>query len=104
VLDLSQMKFLPQQVKMVSLAYIFVTTTLSIMIQFGTVPGQPKELKLEVLNETAVSLSWAPPDSPNGVILEYEVIYYGYKPVENSKVKQSASFLCSASLFLKILF
>ena len=104
MLALTQMKFLPQQVKMVSLAYIFVATTLSVMIRFGTVPGQPKELKLEVLNETAISLSWAPPDSPNGVILEYEVIYYGYKPVENSKVKQSAFFLCSASLFLKILF
>ena len=56
------------------------------MTPFCTVPGKPKELKLEVLNETAVSLSWAPPDSPNGVILDYEVIYYGYKPVESNKV------------------
>lgn len=53
---------------------------------FCTVPGQPKDLKVEILNETAVSLSWASPDSPNGVIVEYEVIYYGYKPVESNKV------------------
>ena len=56
------------------------------MTPFCTVPGEPKELMLKVLNETAVRLSWAPPDSPNGVILDYEVIYYGYKLVECNKV------------------
>lgn len=68
------------------------------MTKFCTVPDEPKELKVVMLNETAVSLSWAPPDSPNGVIVEYEVIYYGYMPVESNKVLQ----LCYCSWLMAI--
>ena len=35
---------------------------------------------LEVINETAVIVFWSAPDSPNGVIREYQIIYTGYKP------------------------
>ena len=73
------------------------------MIPFCTVPGRPKELRLEILNETAVCLSWASPDSPNGVILEYEVTYYGHKPVESGKVINHVLILHAQS-FLNIIF
>lgn len=41
------------------------------------VPGAPKDGTIEILNITAVSLSWNRPDKPNGIVLDYQVIYYG---------------------------
>ena len=49
------------------------------------VPPTPKNPESQVLNETAVSLVWYTPDSPNGIILEYQVIYYGYKPQSDTR-------------------
>jgi len=60
-----------------------------------TVPDRPQNIKLEMVSKTAVSLSWAPPDSPNGVILEYEVFYYGYKPEKDEKVMKYCGIYCS---------
>lgn len=52
---------------------------------FQIVPAAPKELVSEILNETAVRLVWSPPDNPNGVILGYQVIYFGYTPLPAAK-------------------
>ena len=43
---------------------------------------------LTVLNETAVRLVWSPPDNPNGIIIEYQVIYYGYIPLQETQKKR----------------
>ena len=51
-------------------------------------PSKP-EGKTERLNDTAISLFLLPPNSPNGVILEYQVRYYGYKPLERKKKRVS---------------
>lgn len=53
-----------------------------------TVPSVPKEVVGEVLNSTAVSLSWNPPDNPNGVILGYQLTYYGYRNPEMIETRQ----------------
>lgn len=45
------------------------------------VPSTPKQIKSDVINNTALSLSWTTPDNPNGKILEYQIIYNGYKPI-----------------------
>lgn len=31
---------------------------------------------------------WSSPDNPNGIILVYQVIYYGYKPLPETKEKR----------------
>ena len=49
-------------------------------------PSSPKQSMLEVINATAVRLIWSTPDPPNGIILEYQIIYYGYEPVSEEKV------------------
>ena len=42
-------------------------------------PGHPTNLTGNVQDETSVQLSWSKPNDPNGVILGYQVFYYGYK-------------------------
>ena len=49
-------------------------------------PSAPKQAQVEVLNETAVMVSWSTPDNPNGIIQEFQVIYTGYKPVLEEEV------------------
>ena len=48
---------------------------------FTSVPGPVRnvtvELREDANNITAV-LSWQPPDEPNGVITQYQVLYAGY--------------------------
>ena len=41
------------------------------------VPGLPENFTVQVLNYTTVRLTWLPPSSPNGVILFYNITYYG---------------------------
>ena len=43
---------------------------------------------LTVLNETAVRLVWSPPDNPNGIIIEYQAIYYGLITLTETQKKQ----------------
>jgi len=43
-------------------------------------------LKTVQVDPTTVELSWAPPDKPNGEIIEYKIIYYGYKQGESEKI------------------
>lgn len=47
-------------------------------------PGAPGVVKAEA-DKTSITLTWVPPSSPNGRLLEYEVIYSGYKE-EDPKV------------------
>ena len=42
------------------------------------VPGRPTDLIGNARNGTSVLLSWNKPNDPNGVILGYQVFYYGY--------------------------
>ena len=58
------------------------------LFTFPIVPAAPKEPVSEILNETAVRLMWSSPDNPNGIILVYQVIYYGYKPLPETKEKR----------------
>jgi len=44
------------------------------------VPSQPKDLKVIRLEASRVLLSWSPPTSSNGILVEYKVLYFGYKP------------------------
>ena len=44
-----------------------------------TAPGHPTDLVANAQNETSVLLRWSKPNDPNGVILGYQVFYYGYK-------------------------
>jgi hypothetical protein len=52
------------------------------------VPPQVRDLVHTVLNETAVMLVWFPPDIPNGILIEYQVIYYGYDPLKETQKEQ----------------
>jgi hypothetical protein len=42
-----------------------------------TVPGEPRKVKLEAINSTAVGVQWRPPAEreQNGVIRGYQVLY-----------------------------
>ncbi len=65
------------------------------MIMIGTcvwnlVPGEPRDLDVTKVGSSAVRapavrVSWSPPLSPNGIILEYQVHYVGY---EKAKVDE----------------
>ena len=57
------------------------------------VPSAPLDPSVELVNSTAVTLKWSPPDSPNGNLLYYRITFYGYKT--DSKVSQiyTAEFL-----------
>ena len=40
---------------------------------FVTVPTAPRSLIVDDVTDTTVTLSWMPPDPPNGIITQYEV-------------------------------
>jgi len=61
------------------------------MVLIHAVPSAPVELSAHVVNETAVILNWSPPDSPNGIILFYEIKFYGYKTSEDDS---TVYFVC----------
>ena len=59
------------------------------LIHAYSVPSAPEvsqqvdeQSAIELLNSTTVGIHWSPPDEPNGVILGYQVIYFGYTPPE----------------------
>ena len=41
-------------------------------------PSAPTNLNGITLNETTIQLDWSRPVNPNGIILGYQVFYYGY--------------------------
>ena len=40
-----------------------------------TAPTAPKSLMMVSITNTTVSLSWMPPDTPNGIITQYQLQY-----------------------------
>ena len=52
-----------------------------------TAPGRPTDLDGKAQNGNSVQLRWSKPNDPNGVILGYQVFYYGYKG-NHTKVKK----------------
>ena len=40
-----------------------------------TAPTAPKSLMIVSITNTTVSLSWMPPDTPNGIITQYQLQY-----------------------------
>ena len=49
------------------------------MLLLHSVPSAPQNVTGELLNTITVRLQWDPPESPNGIITGYQVIYYGYR-------------------------
>ena len=49
------------------------------MILYSIAPGTPTGVSVEIINATSLQLSWQRPVDANGVILEYQVLYFGYK-------------------------
>ena len=41
----------------------------------SAVPSEPRSLMVVSITDTTVTLSWLPPDSPNGIIVGYQVQY-----------------------------
>ena len=46
---------------------------------FTVVPGPPLDLRLTAENASSVFLSWTKPVTSNGIILDYQVNYFGFK-------------------------
>lgn len=55
------------------------------------VPGRPKDLRTIQVDKNTVELSWSPPDEPNGELIEYRIVYFGYKQGENEALKVCSS-------------
>ena len=70
-----------------------MTILVFVSLIFPLVPGKPRSLVAEVINSSAVSLSWSPPLFKNGIICEYQVNYSGYKPTEREGSSESVSVL-----------
>ena len=66
-----------------------------------TAPSVPKQPVIEVVNATAVNVSWLTPDHPNGIIREFQVIYTGYKPMLEEKVIVPLYFVKHQRIFLQ---
>lgn len=41
-----------------------------------TAPTAPRSLSFAFVNTTYVTLEWLPPDPPNGIIRQYEIMYF----------------------------
>ena len=55
----------------------------------STVPSAPVDVTGEIFNGTMVLLQWSPPEEPNGILLEYQVTYYGHDfLLSNSQLQQ----------------
>ena len=66
-------------------------------------PSQPQQPDVESVNKTAVIFSWEIPQFPNGVILEYEITYYGFKNAEKT-VSLFSSIIILLSSNKKLMF
>ena len=52
-------------------------------------PGPPINVKATSVDESeeySINLIWSPPVNPNGVLLEYQIFYFGYKEEETAHV------------------
>lgn len=41
--------------------------------------GPPTSVLSNIIDKTNVNLAWSSPSDPNDILLEYRVIYYGFK-------------------------
>ena len=46
-------------------------------IDFIVVPSEPRLLEVASVNSSSVTLQWIPPEPPNGVIIQYSILYNG---------------------------
>ena len=46
---------------------------------FNTVIGAPVIIQAKVINKTNVALQWTHPNGRSDIVLNYQIIYYGYK-------------------------
>ena len=46
---------------------------------FNTVIGAPIIIQAKVINKTNVALQWTHPNGRSDIVLNYQIIYYGYK-------------------------
>ena len=58
---------------------------------WNIVPGEPRNLEVTEVNSLAVRVSWSPPISANGIILEYQVHYVGYEKLKAEEKEQKVS-------------
>ena len=70
---------------------IYVKYLACLPVIYCAVPSPPKDLKVIKLNVSAILLSWSPPTSPNGILLEYKVIYLGYKSSKDMPLDVSSN-------------
>lgn len=42
----------------------------------------PTGIKFDVVDQLNVNLVWSPPSDPSGILLDYNILYYGYKQDE----------------------
>ena len=57
--------------------YIYIPTYLQRVISVCVVPGEPRRVRLDVINSTAVNVQWVSPNEKdqNGLIRGYQVHY-----------------------------
>ena len=48
---------------------------IDIIIDFIVVPSEPRSLVVFSVNSSSVTLQWMPPESPNGVIMQYSILH-----------------------------
>ena len=51
-----------------------------------SVPTAPENLSGELLNTSTIALYWDPPKDANGILLQYQVIYYSLDKGTDSEV------------------
>ena len=53
------------------------TSLLTVPINFIVGPSEPRSLVVFSVGSTSVTLQWMPPDTPNGVIMQYSILHDG---------------------------
>ena len=66
-------------------------------------PGRPTNLTGNVQDETSVQLHWSKPNDPNGIILGYQVFYYGYKRNHTKVNTVNKCLMSSGKLFAMVI-
>ena len=55
----------------------------------NSVPEAPSGVKGNTMDKTSVLLTWNPPTNPNGVLLDYQILYHGYELKEQETTRVS---------------
>ena len=45
------------------------------LLTLFVVPSEPRSLEITAVNSSSVTLQWIPPEAPNGVIMQYNILY-----------------------------